>query len=193
MALKPATVAARPVAAPQMAAAPVAAPAPAPQEDEVDISQVSMMDLAGVDMSGIEEVRATTFPAGIFDWEITELEEETGENKEGVKQFKMLVHCQCVNVISVASLGVDPTTIPGQKFTHRITKNIETKNDLYTFLGMVKAFLGDVGVNTAQSYPDMLASAVGKQFRCVVVHKPNKDDKDSPYANFNTKKLSPLS
>lgn len=178
-----------------VAAALAPAQQPETQTEDVDLSSISMMDLANASMADVAEVRGQTWPAGIFDWQISGTTENPGENNDGVKQFKLEVEMDCINVVGLTQMGADPSTLAGGKFKHRITKNIEKPADLYTFLGMVKAFAKDVGIDGVDTmeYGQLREMMIGKQFRAPVRHKVNQRDRDAdPFAELVTKKIQPI-
>lgn len=190
---------------PTQAAPAKAAPAPAPAQEEqapvqaeapaneVDLDSISMMDLAGLDMSEIQEVRSQAFPAGIFDWEVDSIETDKGKSADDLVQFKALVKLTCRGVYGLTMAGsANPDDLTGKHFTHRIIKNIENESDIYTFMGMVKAFIKDIGGNVNQAFQPMIESAPGLQFRAPVRLKPNSKDKDAdPFPELITKKIQP--
>lgn len=162
-------------------------------------SNFSLSDLSNIDLSEVDEVRGSTFPAGVFDWEVVAdpvpafdvvdaKNKETGaEEKRAVVKFTM----KCLDVVIMppkqkdGSQSPSPESVVGKTFTE--TFFIRTPEDF----GRVRAFLTDIGVDTTQkkAAAQYLLDSVGARFRAPIVQRFKKDDHDVIYTNMDRTKI----
>lgn len=145
---------------------------------DVGGEQVSLADIAGVDMDAVAEVRGTTFAAGTFQFAVDEAKLAIvgqGENRKAGIQFKF----KCTNVLSLVDSSKDPEAIIG-KF------HVETcfLTDPMEGLGKAKAFMADTGFKGMGKLGELLNGFTGHEFKCVITNRASKDDKDLIYANI---------
>lgn len=140
--------------------------------------QVSLADIAGINMDDVAEVRGSTFPAGAFklvvDYAKLAVMGRDDDKKAGI-QFKF----KCSDVLSLIDTSKDADTIIG-KF------HVETcfLKDPMEGLGRTKAFMADAGFKGTGSLQELLAAFVGHEFKCVITNSPDRNDKDIIYANI---------
>ena len=159
---------------------------------EIDGEQVSLMDIAGIDMSGVEEVRSTTFPAGLFEFKCTEAKLDVRESKKGDKAVVAFT-LETMNVKTLVSetdnngKSINPEDLIGRKHveTFWITNPAED-------LGRVVAFLNDTGLQATGSLQELLDAMVDHSFQAVMSNKKDKNDSDIVYANLNRTKIAPI-
>lgn len=148
--------------------------------------EISLMDIAGIEMNDIAEYRLTVTPAGKFLWRVIEakLEGRDVQNKEdpqGAKITKPAItfELEAQNCFALTDEKLDPATFVG-------TKHFESFwiNDAVKDLGRVKAFLVDIGLTGTGSLTDLLASAQGEEFVSDITNVPDKNNPDYIYANL---------
>ncbi len=145
---------------------------------EVGGEQVSLAQLAGVNMDDVAEVRGSTFAAGAFKFavDIAKLAVmgKGNDAKAGV-QFKF----KCTDVLSLVDASKDAETIIGKFHTETcfLTDPMEG-------LGRTKAFMADTGFKGSGSLQTLLEGFVGHEFKCVITNNADKNDKDIIYANI---------
>lgn len=153
---------------------------------QVGEEEISIMDIAGLEMGDIEEYRQTTTPAGKFMWRILEAKLEPREvtNKDdpnGGKITKPAItfELESQNCFALTNEKLDPASFVG-------TKHFESFwiNDAVKDLGRVKAFLVDIGLTGSGSLTDLLAQAQGVEFVSDISNTPDKNNPDYIYANM---------
>jgi len=145
---------------------------------DVGGEQVSLADIAGVNMDDVAEVRGSTFPAGAFKFAVdTAKLAVMGKDKDAKAgiQFKF----KCTDVLSLVDTSKDADAIIG-KF------HVETcfLTDPMEGLGRAKAFMADTGYKGAGSLQQVLEGFAGHEFKSVITNRPDKNDKDIIYANI---------
>lgn len=149
---------------------------------EVDGQQYSLADIAGVDMSQVNEVRGFKFPKGLFKWRV--LSSELKKIKDGAGIANEL---ECLEVVNCNDPEAgDHAKIPGKKFTHTQFLNNEG-------LGRQKAFMGDTGFQGQGTLLEVLNQFTGYEFYGKVIHRPNQNDKDNPFVNLDLSSIKPVS
>lgn len=152
--------------------------------------QVTLADLAGIDLEGIEERRQLVFPVGSYMWEvIADPEPPMLANLKGKGAVSFSL--KCTNVIDVK----DPKEAPNGNPMALIGRNHRETFFLTTMesLGYLKAFMVDIGGQGKGALSALLLSTVGIQFSAPIVHRPNADDKNAPpYVNINRNKIVPI-
>lgn len=138
--------------------------------------QLSLADLAGLDMTDVKEVRYALIPVGNYDFkhdagELSKVGE--GEDARAVIRFQLEV----INVYAVAE-GVNAEEVIGKKKYQSFY--IKTIDDL----GRAKAFMIDCGFKGNAPLKDLLEQIQGHVFRANIVHKPDKNDPDTIYDNI---------
>lgn len=145
---------------------------------DVGGEQVSLADIAGVDMDAVAEVRGTTFPAGFFKLKVENAKLAVvgqGDSKKAGIQFKFV----CTDVMKLIDSSKDVESIIG-KFhveTCFLTEPMEG-------LGKAKAFMADTGFKGSGKLGEILNGFAGHEFKCVITHRADKNDKDLIYANI---------
>jgi len=148
--------------------------------------EVSLADLAGVDMTEVQEVRSSVTPAGKFHFRIdeTEMKAQEATNKDdpqGAKINKPVIQfvLKAQNCFSLVDDALDPEDYVEAKHTETFWIN-----DLKKDLGRVKAFLVDIGIDGNKPLTDLLAEAHGMEFVADITHVKNKDNPDRVWVNL---------
>lgn len=186
----------------QQTQAPAAAPAQAAPQPQEDVAGISVMDLSGVDTSQIAEVRFERLPKGMYRFQIKEanLEQEKTKNDDDqdIPLFLLPVKLEVIAPLQLAMQHDNPESLKGKVMQHRIAKKIEThqgkdkaEQDAETFVGMVKAFAVDIGINGSMPFGEIIQQMAGVQFDGPIKHTRNKNDEDNPFVNLDTQKIKP--
>lgn len=157
-----------------------------------DFAQLSLADLAGVDVSQIEETRFEALPMGAYEFEIVQAEVEESTNRDNEKVFKVTVENKIVNTISILKVpaGEDKSEYMdkqvGRTITERFTINVEKpQEDIVKAIGRVKSFFTDVGgTDWGANLIENVEALVGLTFNGSVTHQSDKDDKTIKYARL---------
>jgi len=149
-------------------------------------TEISLDELAGVDLSDVKEVRSSVTPAGKFHWRVVDakLEAREATNKEdpqGPKINKPTItfELKSQNCFSLVDADLEPEDYID--ITHRETFWL---NDLKKDLGRVKAFLVDMGIDGNKALTDLLDESHGQEFVSDITNVKSKDNPDFVYANI---------
>lgn len=167
--------------------------------------EFSLSDLANLDLGDVDEVRGSSFPRGVFNWEmqadpVPSLEvTEVPNNDEGAlpnttKKIPIVKFTfKCIDVLALPPTQLDgsPSPKPEEIIGRTFTETYFIR-DLMKDLGRVKAFLIDVGVSGQGSLKDLMLASVGMRFTAAITQKFKKDDHDVIYTNLNRAKVKAL-
>ncbi len=152
-----------------------------PDEDlmlDVGGEQVSLADIAGVNMDAVAEVRGTTFPDGAFKFEVEEAKLTVVGSKEDRKPGIQFIF-KCTDVIALTDSKVDADSVIGKKHQELLflTEPMEG-------LGKAKAFMADVGYKGQGKLDAMLEGFKGHELKAVIKQRADKNDNSIIYANI---------
>lgn len=160
--------------------------------DMGEAGEVSLADLANINMDEVEEVRFQILPkmSGIF--EITKMEltvrntANSGEKPVLAGEFKVL------EVISCLDDDIDEASLPGREHRQAWFIGVGDSPDPVKDIGRWKAFLADAGFQSAGQKLNAICDAcVGHQFISAINHRKDPNDKDKTYASFDGNKTKP--
>lgn len=146
-----------------------------------ETQEFSLADLAGLDVSDIAEIRFEQLPAGIFDFECKESSLGENTNKDGEKYYYWEGKFEVLEVQQLLEQGVDPDKVVGKVHTER--KTIDPSNPTEG-IGRIRAFVSDVGLDSAGNLGPVVEQLKGHRFRSKIVKRKNKDDPSIEYANL---------
>jgi hypothetical protein len=157
-----------------------------------ETEDLSIADIAGIDISEIAEKRFVQMPVGVYHWIVKEagldMMEISGTQK---KVPAIVVECQVKNIQALAKGAVVvPEEIIGETRKEIFRYNPEKQTD---WIGYFKAFAADTGYTASGSLQEVLAGYQGHEFIAPIVHRRNKDDADRPYVNIDRTKMMPVS
>ncbi len=152
-----------------------------PDEDlmlDVGGEQVSLADIAGVDMDDVAEVRGTTFPDGVFKFVTEEAKLTVVGAKDDRKPGIQFVF-KCTDVLVLTDSSKDPESVIGKKHQELcfLTEPLEG-------LGKAKAFMADVGYKGSGKLDAVLEGFKGHEFKAVIKQRVDKNDSSLIYANI---------
>lgn len=151
--------------------------------------EMSLADLADIDVSGVAEVRFELLPTGIYVWEITEADMHEGHNKDNEKRFHAEVSMKLIEVKSVLEAGVDKDSLVGKTYTEKLFLTPgDEQEKVMAAIGRIKAFVLDVGGEWSAGLIDNVRNLKGLTFTGKIVHQVDKNDKSVKYARL---KLDP--
>ncbi len=145
---------------------------------DVGGEQVSLADLAGLDMDAVAEVRGTTFPDGAFKFKTEEAKLTIigkGKDAQAGIQFKF----KCTDVMALTDTGKDAESVIG-KSHHELCFLSEPVEGL----GRAKAFMADTGYKGTGKLGVLLDGFAGHEFKAVVKQRTDKNDTSIVYANI---------
>lgn len=149
--------------------------------------EISLMDLAGLNIDEIQEYRGFTMPMGVYRLKVTGggLDSiETTDKKTQAKVNKPIwkLEVEVLDVIAIADPEIEPDSLIGQKYTESYFIS-----DLAKDVGAIVAFCHDAGMTSA-SIGDLVTTNMGHEFVAKIKQTANKNDPDRPYTNFSRKK-----
>ena len=144
--------------------------------------EVSLADIANIDMDTVEEFRFENRPAGMYHMKVTDAK-ITALGKEKPAPA-VVVECEVQNCLSLVD-GSDTQAQIGK--THRETFFMKDGDGI----GRLKAFLTDTGFQGTGSLKDILDAFHGHEFDGIIKHKTDKNDTDRVYVNFAQGKVKP--
>ena len=145
------------------------------------MSEFNLADLAGLDVSEVEEVRFETLAQGVYEFKINSTKLDEGDNKDGEKRFWAEIELEVVDVKTVIDRGVEKESLIGKKLTEKL---YIVPAEWQKGVGRIRAWLADTGLENAGELGVLLESAVGHMFNGKIVHQTDKDDKSVKYARL---------
>ena len=145
------------------------------------MSDFNLADLAGLDISAVEEVRFETLAQGIYEFEIKSTKLDEGDNKEGEKRFWAEIELEVKDVKTVLDRGVEKESLIGKKLTEKL---YIVPAEWEKGVGRIRAWLADTGLENSGALGVLLEAAVGHIFTGKIVHQHDKDDKSIKYARL---------
>lgn len=156
-----------------------------------ETQNVSLADIAGLDMTEIAEFRGGgVTPAGIFEWRIAGAALDTiTYQKDGEDVTKPIVdfELEALACRRCKDPAIDVDNLAGTKHYERIFIS-----DLVKDLGRVKAFMQDIGCEGSGSLQDLLDGTIGREFVAAISHRKDKNDPDRVYANIDFRTVEQL-
>lgn len=154
-------------------------------DDKIELEghQLSLADLAGFDMSGVEAKKFENLPEGHFQFEIT------ADPAPGLKVIAnkgaAVLPCKVLNIVALKNPAetADPTKLIG-KF-HYETALINTQESLSYLMTTLEALQCKRGpLGGVPGKPGMLDSLAGVRFSAGIKHRRDKNDPDKIYAGL---------
>lgn len=144
----------------------------------------SLADLADVDVSGIEEVRYSTLPAGAFGFQI--IEADLGEDeKDGNRRFFAKFDMKVVEVKAIIDPNADKEAVIGKQHSERFFVDpSKTEDEVKAAIGRIRAFITDIGMDSAGNLGPIVRNTKDHIFVGKIVKQKDKDDKSVEYARL---------
>lgn len=142
--------------------------------------EFSLADLAALDASDIAEVRFESLPAGIYTFRGLECKFTDGNNAEGERRIIATAKMEVTECKSCLEKGYDKDELVGKKHTEKMyvvpAKAAEG-------LGLIRAFIGDVGLPNAGPFggvdgsePGILDAFEGHEFTGKIIKQARRGD-----------------
>lgn len=161
-------------------------------DNEVEVDEFSLADLAELDASEIAEVRFESLPAGIYIFRGESAQFEDTTNKDDERRIVMIAKFEVVECRSCLERGVDKEELIGKKHTEKFYVVPEKAAE---GLGLIRGWIADVGLPNEGPFggvegkePGIVDGIVGHEFQAKIVKQANKNDPSSPFSRL---KLDP--
>jgi hypothetical protein len=157
-----------------------------------DAETVSLLDIAGVDMSQVEaNYGFVVTPAGTFhlkckDAKFEPMEVTDKDTQQKIKKLTVAFDFDILTVLSLQDKSKDPTTLVGDVHQERFWIT-----DAYKDIGRVRALLEESGLQMSGTLQQLLDAYVGHEIITVITNRTDKNDSDRKYANIDLKKTKP--
>ena len=146
----------------------------------------SLADLADLDVSDIDEVRYVKLPAGVYDMEVKQADLHE-DSKDGEIRYKVEFELEIIEVKSTIerTSEEDREKLIGKKHTERFfIKPAEEKDKIEAAIGRIRAFIADMGCNSAGQLGGIVRDTVGHTFTTKIVMQKDRNDKSIEYARL---------
>ena len=144
----------------------------------------SLADLADIDVSDIEEIRFVAIPAGVYDFEITKADLAEDE-KDGERRFKAEIEMKIVEAHAVLEPNVDRESLAGKLHTERyFIKPAAAQEEVLKAIGRIRAFVSDVGMDSAGKLGDIVRNLKGHTFKAQLTKRKDKNDPSREYSSL---------
>lgn len=151
--------------------------------DELD-GAFSLADLADLDVSDIDEVRYVSIPAGVFDWEVIR-GDLTEDEKDGERRFKAEFELKILEAKAILEPGHNPEDFVGKLLTERFfVKPTDEPAKVQAAIGRIRAFISDIGQESAGKLGEIVANTVGHSFTGKVIKQKDRQDPSITYARL---------
>jgi len=155
--------------------------------------EVTLMDIAGMDMAGVEEFEGgfEPTPKGVYhfrckDAELTSIDMKDKKTGDDITRAIIQFEFEIVNVLAFVDDGINPDEWIGKD--HRETIFIQ---DVLKGVGQAKAIMTNAGFSGTGSLQELMDAFVGTEFEAPIGQRKDKNDPDRIYANIKIGKIMP--
>lgn len=157
--------------------------------EDVDGNVFSLADLADFDVSEIAEIRFENLPAGAYGFEVLEADLDEKENRDGDNRVIGVFKFGVVECTACLKKGIDKDSLIGKTHTEkRYIVPDEGEAKVMEGIGMIRAFVWDLGCENRGKLGDIIRGTVGHRFNGRITERPNKADPSNPYADLKLEK-----
>lgn len=159
--------------------------------------EMTIAEIAGIDISAVREVRAVRVNPGLYRFKIADCEfvkMEIGEEK--IPTIAIATSCEILEVALCyewpSKVRIEDPDVIKALIEKKHYERFVNKNDILAMIGAYKAFLVDVGFTTGGEAAELQAimqACVGYEFWGVIKWSRNQNDPDMPYINLNRSKV----
>lgn len=154
-------------------------------ESAIDADDFSLADFADIDVSGIAEIRFETLPMGVYEFEVTGADLSQVQNKDDEKRFVAQFEFKILSVKSILEANVDKDALVGKTHTEKQFVNPGAeKEDIEKAIGRIRAYVTDMGCNSAGKLGDIVRNTKGNVFTAKIIKQKDKNDKSIEYARL---------
>lgn len=156
--------------------------------EEVVGQSMSLADIAGLDVSDVEELRSSQIAAGLYTFEVvrTLFEERTvTKDDEDQMRYVGVIELKVIEIEAIAERGVEESDVMGK--SHTETFFIDP-SEAQKGIGFLKGFVTDIGADSKgaigglpedaqpEGYvPGFLDNLVTHRFKAKIIKKKGKD------------------
>lgn len=153
-------------------------------EKTYEFSGLSLADLTGIDLAGIESKRfGEILPKMAGEWTFRDYELRAIDGGGAFLTMKMTTD-KCIKILDKEYLGTpDGSEIVGKR-EHNETFMLKSTENVSYMLGWFE----DCGVKKAGGLEDIAKSAIGKRVQGVISHRKDKNDADKVYSGLTKQK-----
>jgi hypothetical protein len=144
----------------------------------------SLADLADLDISEVAEIRFENLPAGIYGFKVVSAELDEKPNRDNENRMIAIFKFEVVEVNTIIKKGVDKDSLLGKSHTEKLYIVPETQQKVLDGIGRIRAFVSDLGCDSAGKLGDVLAGTVDHTFTGKIAERPNPNDRTQPFAQL---------
>lgn len=146
--------------------------------------EISLLDLAGLDTTGLEAKRiGDVIPRLVGDFECVEAELKEIKKEEKVTGFVAEFKFKVLGVKTQIDKDFAVEDMIGKE--HREGKFLKDNDGIQYLIG----FLEDIGVKQRGPLGDLVKAAIGKKITAQVTHRKDKNDSDKVYSSLTKMKI----
>ncbi len=161
-------------------------PAPVPQAQpsqeiagfSTSIGEMTLAQIAGLDMTGVKEFRFENLPVGAFLGRLEKFDFAQRERKDKPKLWVATFTFEVLDVKALVDAGVDAAPLLGKK--HNEGFKLESEEDF----GRLKAFFLDIGTTGSGTIMELGKQKIGTDYVFTIGHRKDKQNADIVYANI---------
>lgn len=122
-----------------------------------EVGDFSLADLAGLDVSDIEEIRSERLPVGAYLFRGKKAGLSEMDNRDGEKRYVATVTLEVAEVQAITEKGYKPEDVVGKTHTERFYIVPEKAQE---GIGRIRAFVSDIGLDSAGALGGMTEEGV---------------------------------
>lgn len=108
---------------------------------------MSLADIAGLDVSDVEELRSSALPAGLYTFEITKVNFEVRSVKDDTEtRYVASVEHKVIEVETIVEKGVTEAEVLGKSYTEQFFID---PAEAQKGIGYLKGFVADIGADNS--------------------------------------------
>lgn len=142
---------------------------------------ISLADIAGLDVSEVNEIRMGALPKGNYVFEVKKADLEEGTNKDNEQRFIITTESEVVEVISLIDPKEDKEALIGRKYTD---KQYIVPEKWEEGVGLYRGRVTDMGCDSSGVLGEVVERTVGHQYRAKITHRRDRDDREKFYADM---------
>ncbi len=145
------------------------------------MSDFSLADIAGLDVTEIQEIRFENLPMGVYDFKIVSAGLEEGTNRDDEKRFWAEFKFEVLECKACVDRNVDKDTLVGKTHSEKFYIVPEKAEE---GIGRIRANIADMGCENVGALGDIVKNTEGHVFTGKIKHQPDKTDKSIVYSRL---------
>lgn len=142
---------------------------------------ISLADLAGLDVSEIQEIRFETLPQGIYDFKVVSATLEEGTNRDDEKRFWAEFKFEVLEAKAIVDKNVDRESLAGKTHGEKLYIVPEKAEE---GIGRIRAFISDLGCENGGALGPIVENTKDHVFTGKITHQKDKSDSSIVYARL---------